>query len=157
MQPPSTERLLIAVDPGVHGAVVWSFQGRLHVEKMPPTVLDIVDLLRAFAIKSTFVELHLEYPSKGGWGKVSSDTIGKLYEQIGGIRYCGLMVGWKVNLVDPKTWQSAIGMKRAKGEEKTPWKNRLKDMSGELFPNQKVTLATADALLIYHAAARGLI
>ena len=157
MQTPSTERLLIAVDPGVKGAVVWCFEGRLHVVKMPPSALDITDLLFLFALKSSFVELHLEYPSKGGWGKVSSDTIGKLYEQIGGIRYCGLMLGWKVNLVDPKTWQPAVGMKRAKGEEKTPWKNRLKDLAGELFPGQKVTLDTADALLIYHAAARGLI
>lgn len=157
MQTPSTERLLIAVDPGVNGAVVWSFKGKLHVDKMPPTALDITDLLRGFAIKSALVELHLEYPSKGGWGKVSSDTIGKLYEQIGGFRYCGLMTGWKVNLVDPKTWQAAIGMKRQKGEEKTPWKNRLKDMAGELYPDRPITLATADALLIYHAAARGLI
>lgn len=157
MQTPSTERLLVAVDPGVNGAIVWAFEGRRHVVKMPPTALDITDLLRLFALKSSLVELHLEYPSKGGWGKVSSDTIGKLYEQIGGIRYCGLMNGWKVNLVDPKTWQAAVGMKRQRGEDKTPWKNRLKHLAGELFPDDAVTLSTADALLIYHAAARGLI
>ena len=153
----SNDPLLIAVDPGVNGAFVWSFRGEVHLTKMPPSALDVVQLIADLAFKSQLVELHLEYPSKGGWGKVSSDTIGKLYEQIGGIRACGLMVGWKVNLVPPQTWQSAIGIKRAKGEGKTAWKNRLKDRAGEMFPDHGVTLWNADALLIYHAAARRLI
>ena len=152
-----TEPLLIAVDPGVNGAFVWSFQGQVHAIKMPPTAADVVELMQSLALKSRLVELHVEYPSKGGWGKVSSDTIGKLFEQIGGIRACGLMVGWKVNMVAPQTWQAAIGVKRAKDEGKTAWKNRLKELSGELFPDLGVTLWNADALLIYHAAARRLI
>jgi len=149
--------ILIAVDPGVNGAFVWSEKGKVHAVKMPPTASDIADLIRSFAYKSSLVELHLENPSKGGWGPVSSDTIGKLFEQIGGIRYSGLVVGWKVNLVAPQTWQAKIGIKRSYGEGKTSFKNRLKDKAAELFPDHAITLATADAFLIYHVAARGLV
>jgi hypothetical protein len=149
--------ILIAVDPGVNGAFVWSESGRVHVAKMPPTASDIADLIRSLAIKSSLIELHLENPSKGGWGPVSSDTIGKLFEQIGGIRYSGLVIGWKVNLVAPQTWQSKIGIKKDYGESKTSFKNRLKQKAEELFPDHPVTLWNADALLIYHLAARRLI
>jgi hypothetical protein len=153
----SDDPILIAVDPGVNGAFVWSESGKVHVAKMPPTASDIADLIRSLAIKSSLVELHLENPSKGGWGPVSSDTIGKLFEQIGGIRYSGLVIGWKVNLVAPQTWQSKIGIKKDYGESKTSFKNRLKDKAAELFPDHGVTLWNADALLIYHLAARRLI
>lgn len=153
----SDDPILIAVDPGVNGAFVWSESGRVHVVKMPPTASDIADLIRSLAIKSSMVELHLENPSKGGWGPVSSDTIGKLFEQIGGIRYSGLVIGWKVNLVAPQTWQSKIGVKKDKGESKTSFKNRLKQKAEELFPDHPVTLWNADALLIYHLSARRLI
>lgn len=37
---------------------------------------------------------------------------------------------------------------------KTEWKNKLKAEAQRLFPNQKVTLKTADALLIYEYARR---
>jgi hypothetical protein len=152
-----TDPIIIAVDPGVNGAFVWNEAGKVHVVKMPPTAADITDLIRAFAIKSNIVELHLENPSKGGWGAVSSDTIGKLFEQIGGIRYSGLVVGWKVNLVAPQTWQAAIGLKRNRQESRTAWKNRLKQKAETLFPDHAVTLWSADALLIYHLAARRLV
>ena len=36
----------------------------------------------------------------------------------------------------------------SKTESKTEWKNRLKGMAQQLYPDLKVTLATADALLI---------
>lgn len=153
----SNDLVLIAVDPGVNGSFVWSESGKVHVVKMPPTASDIADLIRSLALKSSLVELHLENPSKGGWGPVSSDTIGKLFEQIGGIRYSGLVVGWKVNLVAPQTWQSKIGIKRNKGESKTSFKNRLKQKAEDLFPDHGVTLWNADALLIYHLAARRLV
>jgi hypothetical protein len=153
----AADPILIAVDPGVSGAFVWSESGRVHVVKMPPTPNDIADLIRSFAAKSSLVELHLENPSKGGWGAVSSDTIGKLFEQIGGIRYSGLVVGWKVNLVAPQTWQAAIGLKRNRKETRTDWKNRLKQKAETLFPDHPVTLWNADALLLYHLAARRLI
>lgn len=49
----------------------------------------------------------------------------------------------------PQKWQKALGIApRCANESKTQWKNRLKQFAERLFPNVKVTLAVADALLI---------
>ncbi len=50
--------------------------------------------------------------------------------------------------VVPSKWQSHHGMKKEKGEKDVEWKRRLKEKAQELFPSVKVTLQTADALLI---------
>ena len=155
--PDDAEFIIIAVDPGVSGGIVWNEGGKTHAIKMPGTVDELVDLLQKFAMKSRLVEMHLEYPSKGGWGEAAGAGISKLFEQIGGIRYSGLMVGWKVNLVPPQRWQAAVGMKREKLEKRTAWKNRLKDLAASRYPDNSVTLSTADALLIHSAAVRGLL
>lgn len=49
----------------------------------------------------------------------------------------------------PGVWQRALGVPpRKHGESKGAFKNRLKTRAQQLFPQVKVTLATADALLI---------
>lgn len=57
-------------------------------------------------------------------------------------------------LVPAATWQAAIGVQKRAGRKKQEWKNSLKDMAQSLFPEIKVTLATADALLIAHYCRR---
>jgi hypothetical protein len=52
-------------------------------------------------------------------------------------------------LVTPLTWQRGLGISpRGKKEDQARWKNRLKDLAQEMFPGVRVTLSTADALLI---------
>jgi len=60
---PDAEFIIIAVDPGVSGGIVWNESGKTHAIKMPGTVDELVDLLQKFAMKSRLVEMHLEYPS----------------------------------------------------------------------------------------------
>ena len=67
-----------------------------------------------------------------------------------------MSLGIEPKYVPPKTWQKALDLKKGK-MSKTPWKNLLKAKAQELFPNQKVTLATADALLILEFARRQLV
>lgn len=151
------EYIVLAIDPGVKGGIVWNEAGKTHATKMPDGVDEIVLFLQTFALKSRLIELHLENPGKGGWGLAATSGISKLFEQVGGIRYSALMVGWKVNLVTPQKWQAAHSLKREKGEGKTAWKNRLKLLACDLYPDHHVTLQTADALLIHSAAVRGLL
>jgi hypothetical protein len=40
-----------------------------------------------------------------------------------------------------------FGMKKEKGESDTSWKNRLKVLAQQMFPNVKMTLAICDAVL----------
>jgi len=51
--------------------------------------------------------------------------------------------------VTPRTWMKALAIRtRRKTETTTQWKNHLKQIAQQLFPQQPVTLATCDALLI---------
>jgi hypothetical protein len=43
-------------------------------------------------------------------------------------------------------------MGSSKGTSKTEWKNKLKSEAQRLYPNQKITLANADAALIFRHA-----
>jgi hypothetical protein len=51
--------------------------------------------------------------------------------------------------VTPNVWMRGLGVPpRKKSEARKDWKNRLKMKAQQLFPREKVTLVTADALLI---------
>jgi hypothetical protein len=52
-------------------------------------------------------------------------------------------------MVRPQTWQKNLGIGTSRTcASKTEWKNKLKALAQRKFPDAKVTLATADALLI---------
>ena len=53
-------------------------------------------------------------------------------------------------MVKPQKWQKYFSNTLGKSSdyEKREWKNRLKALAQRLFPQEKVTLDTADAILI---------
>jgi hypothetical protein len=55
---------------------------------------------------------------------------------------------------DPKVPFLCTELREVGGESKTVFKNRLKAKAQQLFPEQKVTLATADALLLLEYCTR---
>ena len=56
-------------------------------------------------------------------------------------------------LVTPYSWQKGLGIKKKqKNESQTDFKRRLKHEAEKLYPNLKITNATADAMLIAHYA-----
>lgn len=57
--------------------------------------------------------------------------------------------------VTPQRWQGAFGVEpMGKGGDQAEHKRRLKELAQSLFPSLKVTLATADALLLAEFARR---
>ncbi len=69
----------------------------------------------------------------------------------------------RYEIIPPREWQKLLGVKpRVKknrkkgiaGESKSAWKNRLRVIALRLFPQRKITLITADSLLIAEAARR---
>lgn len=67
----------------------------------------------------------------------------------GFIRGILMSLGWRIELVRPAKWQAGFGLGGSKScTTKAEWKRKLKEEAERRFPNQKVTLATADALLI---------
>jgi hypothetical protein len=74
----------------------------------------------------------------------------------------GYSYGWLVGLyqgqglptvlVTPQTWQKTMGVGTKNGDTTTVWKNKLKAEAQRRWPNQKITLKTADAFcLLSHA------
>jgi len=66
----------------------------------------------------------------------------------GFIRGVCVTLRYSYDTIAPRSWQKVHNLFKAKGMSKTQWKNILKDRAQKLFPQLKVTLNTADALLI---------
>lgn len=64
---------------------------------------------------------------------------------------CGLQEKKDYWFVHPKTWQARVGIEKSpKGETYAAHKRRLKTRAEVLFPQLRMTLETADALLLAH-------
>ena len=68
----------------------------------------------------------------------------------GGVMHGSMLaLGIRIVEVTPQRWQKWLGIGTSKGSaSKTAWKNKLKAEAQRRNPDAKVTLATADALLI---------
>jgi hypothetical protein len=148
---------VIAIDPGASGGIA-SVEGHLTVAiKMPDTDREIVDLFEPVVPKVTRTA-YLEDLVKFTGRNMPSSSMATYAGNWGFIRGVLTAFGYRIVVVHPKTWQKALGLGSAKDcASKTVWKNKLKNRAEQLFPDIKVTLATADALLILEAARRGLI
>jgi len=150
--------IVLGIDPGASGALAWGTE--FNSESMPFPYASEVDINEAFRkilggeFEKTklhaFIEAVHSFP---GQGVASSFAFGKSY---GFLR--GLLIANKIafETVQPRAWQKTFNMKSSKEESKTDWKRRLKARAQEMFPRIKVTLATADALLIMEHGRRQL-
>jgi hypothetical protein len=154
--------LLVAVDPGVSGAVV-TYHDNLGLESynMPGTDWEVCKLVADITTKANKVVLYLEEPPLYAGRNIPGSAIGKLMWNTGVLYGAAVACGWEVHRVRPAIWQKATANIGTKGDlSTTAWKNKLKARAGELYgsvPGLKVTLANADALLILDAAMRGAI
>jgi hypothetical protein len=86
---------------------------------------------------------------------IPSSTTSVLFENYGICIGIALALGFRLERVDPHTWQKGLGIGTARNcGSKPEWKRKLKGKAQELFPHLEVTLATADALLIYDWAVK---
>lgn len=148
----------VAIDPGASGGIVWEIPGfQTGAENLPENPAELVQLLDSIQ-KDGDVRVYLE--EVGGYigGKTMPGShafnFGRGFGQILGV--CAAL-GIPVELVKPGKWQKALGLGTSAGLTKTQWKNKLKLKASQLYPNTAVTLKVADALLILHAAKKGLI
>lgn len=151
--------LLVAVDPGVSGAIV-TYHDNLGLESfnMPGTDWEVCKLVADISTKANKVVLYLEEPPLYAGRNIPGSAIGKLMWNTGVLYGAAVACGWEVHRVRPAIWQKAHPVGTKGDLTTTAWKNKLKARAGELFGSQlKVTLANADALLILSAAMRGAI
>lgn len=150
--------IVISIDPGKSGAIVSGLDiNNPKCFNMPETLGDLVELFRKIAITTDCV-VYLEQVGGyvGGKGAPGSAmfNFGRNYGHLEAVAHT-LNLG--VRHVTPQKWQKSLGLGTSNGRSKTEWKNHLKAKAQMLYPKHKVTLANADALLIYHAAKRELI
>lgn len=140
--------ITVGIDPGKNGAVAWIDNGKPCVEKMPETLADLWQLMEditgGFAayreVNSLMVRAYIEQVhSSPQMGVKSAFTFGNGF---GHLEMALTAAGIPFERVRPQVWQKAMGC-LTKGD-----KNVSKRRAQELFPQLKVTHATADALLI---------
>jgi Holliday junction resolvasome RuvABC endonuclease subunit len=138
-------KITIGIDPGKSGGIAWIDEtGRACVEKMPDTLKDLWELIfnisGDYGIYKIECKAYLEQVSSSPqMGVVSAFTFGNGY---GHLEMALTAAGIPFERVRPQAWQKAMGC-MSKGD-----KNVTKAKAQELFPQIKVTHATADALLI---------
>ncbi len=130
--------MILGIDPGKSGGIAWVSPDNALIYKMPETERDVWELLRSFApnTRKAYLEKVHSMPNQG----VSSTfKFGTSYGML-----WGFLVALEVpfEFVTPQKWQKAMGC-LSKGD-----KNVTKRRAQELYPNERLTHATADAALI---------
>lgn len=147
---------MIVIDPGSAGGIVVEHGTSVFTANpMPKTKREIADYIKAGGPDKT---AYLEELVKFTGRLMPSSAMAVYASNHGFIEGVLTALGYRIVLVPPKKWQKALGLGTTKSHpSKTAWKNHLKNRAEQLFPQQKVTLATADALLMYEAARQGLL
>lgn len=134
----------LAIDPGKSGGMAYmSCEGELELRKYL-TEIELLDFAESIDRNTIVIVEDVPVFVASATSNASSFKLGYNYGFHVGVFRTYRMV---VNLVKPKTWQ--IGLRGLKPKMAyTERKRTLRDIASRLYPDQKVTHATADALLI---------
>jgi hypothetical protein len=152
----------VGIDPGASGGLCLIQDDMVEAVAMPGTDKDvwIWFLLR---VKSRFrpfamIEQVGGYIGKGqdkegnqekGGGAANGSAMFKFGRSAGMLEGFLVAAGIPYERVVPRKWQKGVGLVgKKKGETRTSFKNRGKALAQRLFPDEDVTLKTADAILI---------
>ncbi len=149
MPKPLRTNLLIAyigVDPGQEGGIASITGNTICLGAMPATRRDRWEVFETIALTCPGVAVLEKVHSMPKQGVASSFKFGQNYEAMA-MALTAADIPFEE--VTPQAWQKALGISpRKKTETQTQFKNRLKQFAQQLFPNENITLATCDALLI---------
>ena len=144
---------ILGVDPGVSGGFSIQHAKGIAVYPMGKTQGDTLELLRMFdaiaasGSKVAIIEEQRGFTKPGQEGMASKMfTFGEGY---GFIQGALMMAGWRIELVHPRKWQTALSLGSAKSHAtKSLWKGHLKAAAQRLYPGIRLTLQTCDAILL---------
>jgi hypothetical protein len=145
--------IYLGIDPGASGGIA-AVEISLYVEDRPDEIrcLSLGNATEADIrnwLSSHSLELQASYAviervsSSPQMGVVSAFTFGRSY---GFLRGC--LSALKIPFVEvaPQKWQKPFGI--GKSDSQAEHKRKLKAKAQQLYPNEKVTLWNADALLL---------
>lgn len=143
--------MILGIDPGAAGGIALYSNGTMEAYNMPEGFTEIYDFLRELRNRDITEEVVavLEDVGKGIPGQ-SSKATATFARHNGHLEMALYALGIRSVKVTPQKWQkfysNTIG--NSKDKTKTEWKNILKNEAKRRYPNLKITLATADAVLI---------
>ncbi len=133
-----------AIDPGVKGGVATYIGGKIDAWTMPSSPVELADRLRELNLSGVYIE---DVPKFTGV-KIPGSMVAVLFQSVGVALGVCAALKLPVFMVKPKEWQKACGVGGREGLSHAKWKQKLRDIAKARFPSIKVTLETADALLI---------
>ena len=149
---------ILAIDPGLSGGIAYTHpDGTFHgVQPMPDTEPEIFRFLLSVAYSpcTIFIEEVPWILSSGA--KHNAAGRAKLHANTGFIRGVFAYFANPIRRVRPQDWQKSLGLQNVDRLSYSEWKKHLKEKAQALYPRIKVTLKTADALLILEYGRRQL-
>lgn len=141
------KRVYVGIDVGKNGGICLIFpNARIHhieIHNCPATIRDMADILDDWLDPSSVVRVVIEkvhaFP---GQGVTSMFNFGKNFGT-----WLGILNGLRIPYVEvsPQKWMKFYG---AMPKEKKERKNHLKEIAQSYYPDEKITLKTADAVLL---------
>lgn len=136
-------KIIIGIDPGANGGIAIVDGAELSAYNMPATPADLLAFIKQYQDNAIcYMEKVGGMPGNGGSAMFN---FGKGY---GHLEMALIAAGIPTVTVTPAKWQKHFQLGTGAGKTKTEWKNILKAKSQQLCPRLKVTLKTADAILI---------
>ena len=159
---PRLNSCYLGLDPGEKGGIaIVDDEGLCRfTKKMPPDARSLWELMSMlkeakFPIVATLIERIDPRPTRyfskqtNTWISTILRSSCIIYGDFLQLHMAALAAGFNPQSIGPHEWQKGLGIdKKVKGEKTGQFKNRLKAVAQQRFPNIKITLATADALLI---------
>jgi len=146
----------IAIDPGVNGGIAWDTAQLASCMGMPGSDTEIAEEIQQLAEMDDVlrrirpgIKCVIEDVPKFVGKALPGSTIFPLAFNCGLVRGIAVSLRMPVILVRPQDWQKHFRL-GTKGDTSgtTEWKNKLKAEAQRRYPHLKVTLKTADALLL---------
>lgn len=145
------KKIIIGIDPGLAGGIAILDAGRITTYNMPETYPDIYNFLKSTKITygNDDVLAVLEDVGHGMPGQ-SSKATAVFARHNGHLEMALYALGIRTVRVTPQKWMKHYSNQvgKSKDMEKREWKNKLKGLAQQMFPTEKVTLKSADAILI---------
>lgn len=142
--------MLIAIDPGMSGAIVYETfdSDKVATIKMPSTIRDLADELQHF---KSYPDIFVWVERVGTYMPGNSGPAAvKFARHCGHIEMALTTLHIPFDYITPSKWMKAVLMTVPK--EKKDRKNAIKEKMQRLYPAIKVTLWNADAMGILHWA-----
>jgi len=141
----------IAIDPGASGGIAFLRQsGDVDAFPLPSLTADALFDITERGVEDAFnmFTVVIEDVPKFAGRMIPSSSTATLHFGYGYL--CGHYEarGYRVIKVPPQSWQKTIGIGKKGDLTSAQWKRKLRDEAQRRYPALKVTLDTADALLL---------